>query len=58
VFEVSELCANVEYDELIAFCACEADIAYELVTALEEDIANDDVPNKDPIKLPVNDPVL
>ena len=30
-----------EYDALIVFCACEADIANELVTALEEETAKE-----------------
>ena len=71
-----------EYDALIEFCDCEALIANELVTALEDEtakdalIAKDDdianeldtaldddtakeaVPNREPVKLPVNDPVL
>jgi len=47
-----------EYDALIEFCDCEALIANELVTALEEETAKDAVPNREPVKLPVNDPVL
>ena len=83
-----------EYEELTAFCACEAlianeevtaleeetakdalvaneldiakdevvanelDIANELVTALEELIAKDEVPNREPVKEPVKLPVL
>jgi len=71
-----------EYDALIEFCDCEALIANELVTALEEetakealiakdevvaneldtalddDTAKEAVPCKEPVKLPVNDPVL